>query len=78
MAAAVLKPDQDYLPECNQQPSRPLGRLLQGGWTPQTWPFSGLAWLPRYRDPTPELVVLGAWLDPSLGQEEGRGRRKGT
>ena len=44
VAAGVLKPDQACLPECNQQPSRPLGRLLQGGWTPHAWPFSGLAW----------------------------------
>ena len=44
MAAGVLKPDQACLPECNQQPSRPLGRLLQGGWTPHMWPFSGLVW----------------------------------
>ena len=44
MAARVLTPDQDCLTECNQQPSRPLRRLLQGAWTPHTWPFSGLAW----------------------------------
>ena len=44
IAARVLKPDQACLPECNQQPSSPLGRLLPGGWTPQAWPFSGLAW----------------------------------
>ena len=44
MAAWVLKPDQACLLECNQQPSRPLRRLLQGGWTAHTWPFSGLAW----------------------------------
>ena len=34
MAAVVLKPDQGCLPEYNQQPSRPLRRLLRGGWTP--------------------------------------------
>ena len=44
MAVGVLKPDQACLPECNQQPSRPLRRLLQGGWTQPAWPFSGLAW----------------------------------
>ena len=44
MAARVLKPDQACLPECNQQPSRPLKRLLLRGSTPHTWPFSGLAW----------------------------------
>ena len=44
MAPGVLKPDQVCLPECNQQPSRPLRMLLRGGWTPHTWPFSGLAW----------------------------------
>ena len=44
MPARVLKPDHACLPECNQQPSRPLGRLLRGGWNPHTWPFSGLVW----------------------------------
>ena len=44
MAAAVLKPAQGCLPECNQQSLSPLGRLLRGGWTPYTWHFSGLAW----------------------------------
>ena len=44
MAAKVLKPDQGCLPECNQQPSYPLRRLLPGGWTPHAWPFSGLVW----------------------------------
>ena len=44
MAAGVLKPDEACLPECNQQPSCPLRRLLRRGCTPHTWPFSGLAW----------------------------------
>ena len=44
MAAGVLKPDEACLPECNQQPSRPLRSLLRGSKTPHTWPFSGLAW----------------------------------
>ena len=39
MAAGILKPDQACLPECNQQPSRPLGRLLRVGCTPTCGPF---------------------------------------
>ena len=39
MAAGVLKPHQACPPECNQPPSRPLGRLLRGGWTPTRGPF---------------------------------------
>ena len=44
MAAGVLKPHQACLTECNQHPSRPLGRLLREGWTTNTWPFSNLSW----------------------------------
>ena len=44
MAAAVLKPDLDYLPECNQQSSHPLRKAASGKLDPHTWPYSGLAW----------------------------------
>ena len=44
MAAGVFKPDQACLQQCNQQHSRPLRRLIPGGWTPHTWPFSNLPW----------------------------------
>ena len=40
--------------------------------------FSGPSVVTLVPDPTPGPVALGAWLDPSLGWKEGRGRRKGT
>ena len=101
MAAAVLKPDQACLQQCNQQRPDPRASGARGMARPKPGPGRGAGpvrrdvtpgrWRPwssspikpvsrnaTNSDPNPGPVALGAWLDPSLGREEGRGRRKGT
>ena len=53
MAAGVLKPDQACLPECNQQPSRPLRRLLRGGKNPPLVALFGPSVVTQVQQPEP-------------------------
>ena len=58
----------------NQHLSRPLGRLLRGGWTPHAVPFSGLAWSSRYSqsDTRARGARERARPEPGLGRGAGR------
>ena len=77
MAAAVLKPDQDYLPECNQQPSRPLRKAASGRLdTPQVALF-GPSVVTQVERPDPRASGARGVARPKPGPGRGAGPVRG-
>ena len=77
MAPGVLKPDQACLPECNQQPSRPLRRLLRGGWIPPRVALFGPRGVTQVQGPDPRASGARGVARPKPGPGRGAGPVRG-